>query len=112
MRKRKRSYRPPVEADDTTPVITLRHLRLRNRAIAILYQMPLSAAEIAELRVGDVDLDGEAVRSRGRVRPLDGGALYCVECHLDMLRDASAAAPLFVSRRLQRLSSRQVRRVV
>ena len=76
------------------------------------------AADLAPLNVGDVDLDGSLIRIGGAWQPLPAPRLHALECYLDLRPDTPERPglrdddPLWISREGERLSVRQLRRVL
>lgn len=98
----------------------------RDRAmLETLYSTGIRVSELVGLLVGDMDLQGEAVRVRGkgnkeRIVPLGSHAIASINRYVDMLkqdaklgvaiRENQSQKPLFVNKHGGRLSSRSVRR--
>jgi len=100
-------------------------LGLRDRAmLETLYSTGLRVSELVGLNLGDLDLEQESLRVRGKGRkerevPLGAHALHAVERYIEKVRaderfskvwDGEGERPLFINKHGQRLSSRSVRR--
>ncbi len=93
--------------------------RVRDRAlIEILYSSGLRLAEVHGLDIGDVDRGRGLVKVLGkgrkeRIVPVGTAALQAVDRYLALTdRSAESSGPLFESRRGERLSRRQIQRIV
>lgn len=101
-------------------------LGLRDRAmLETLYSTGIRVSELVGLDLDDIDMQGEALRVRGkgkkeRIVPLGSHALGAIRRYMDFLRldarlaaswsDDQARRPLFVNKHGGALSSRSVRR--
>jgi integrase/recombinase XerC len=96
-------------------------LGARDKAmLEVLFSTGVRVSELVDLNFGDVDVEGQVIRVRGkgkkqRTTPVGGTALAALKKYLDLRRvDARAGAfdqqALFVNKHGQRLSTRSVRR--
>ncbi len=96
-------------------------LGARDKAmLEVLFSTGVRVSELVDLNFGDVDVEGQVIRVRGkgkkqRTTPVGGTALAALKKYLD-LRRGDARSPtfdqqaLFVNKHGQRLSTRSVRR--
>ncbi len=98
----------------------------RDRAmLETLYSTGLRVSELVDLNVGDLDIETESLRVRGkgkkeRMVPMGRHAIHAINRYLELLHQdaryaaamgsASPTTPLFVNKHGKRLSSRSVRR--
>jgi integrase/recombinase XerC len=92
---------------------------LRNRAIVeVLYGTGIRLAELHSLNVGTIDVKKECVRVLGkgrkeRIVPVTGQAITAIREYLhERKTDSSLGTPLFTNDKGERLSRRQIERVV
>ncbi len=98
----------------------------RDRAmLETLYSTGLRVSELVDLNVGDLDIETESLRVRGkgkkeRIVPMGRHAIHAINRYLELLHQdarytaamgsAGPTTPLFVNKHGKRLSSRSVRR--
>ena len=92
---------------------------LRDRAIMeTLYSCGLRAGELVALNIGDLNLQGDEVRVKGkgrkeRIVPLGSWAKKAIIQYLEIRPDcAQKTNPLFLNQRQKRLTTRSLRRIV
>jgi tyrosine recombinase XerC len=93
--------------------------RLRNAAIIeLLYGCGIRLSELYSLNIGSVDLRGRTLRVLGkgrkeRILPLTDQAIESVQAYVRTVRKTMAPEePLFAGKKAERLSRRQIQRIV
>ncbi len=99
------------------------YMGARDRAILeLLYSAGLRTFELVGLNVGDIDLERQTLRTRGkgkkeRVNPVGRYAMQAIEGYMQMRREHPDSArfdpePLFLNFRGRRLTTRSIRRLL
>lgn len=106
------AYPHTLAAAAPEPAEEMGEHELRDAAICALDLDGVPPLALMRMDVGDVDLEGEQVRCRDRWRPISEAAAYVLECYLDERPELEPGLPLFTGRNGERMSVRQVQRVV
>jgi hypothetical protein len=102
-----------AHSEELEPVPELEEpLDLRDRALRLLADAGLTAAELCRLTVADADFDAYALWFRCEWQSVSPLALYYLDCYLDTRGTLKDTSPLFASYYGEEMTPRHVRRLL